>query len=175
MEDTDTLPKPITESIRLAESLGYWVRELSERWTTTLRRKTETHSVTEGQWRYLRELWEEDGLSQRELSDRVGRDGSTTVTALRSLERSGYAEATKDAHDRRKARVCLTQRGRELEAELMPLIEECERIAIQDLSATEIAHFKKVLIHMLENFGGQERRRMQMPSLGAHDGSTKEG
>ena len=36
-------------------------------------------------WYFLRGLWEEDGLTQRELSDRVGSMEPTTQTALRSM------------------------------------------------------------------------------------------
>ena len=41
------------------------------------------------QWRYLRELWEEDGLSSGELTRRVGRQGPTTVVAVQLLGARG--------------------------------------------------------------------------------------
>ena len=45
------------------------------------------NGVTVGQWRYLRELWEEDGLSTGELTRRVGRQGPTTVGSPFSCSR----------------------------------------------------------------------------------------
>ena len=44
---------------------------------------------TRGQWYFLRVLWITDGLSQRELSARVGMMEPTTVIALRSMRTLG--------------------------------------------------------------------------------------
>ena len=52
-----------------------------------LERRIAPYGVTRGQWYFLRVLWEEDGLSQRELSARVGMMEPTTVIALHSMEK----------------------------------------------------------------------------------------
>ena len=54
-----------------------------------LERRTLEHGVSAGQWRFLRQLWLEDGITQRELSARVGMREPTTVVALKSLEAAG--------------------------------------------------------------------------------------
>ena len=61
---------PLRHSIdfSLGGSLGYLVRDANRAFQRLLERRISPHGVTRGQWYFLRVLWEEDGLSQRELS-----------------------------------------------------------------------------------------------------------
>jgi len=156
--------KTADESVPLAKSLGYHIRELSEAWTKTLHSKTDAHGVTQGQWRYLRELWEQDGISQRELSERVGRQGPTTVSAMKSLARSGYVRIVKNKHDHRKTQVYLTKRGRDLKAVLVPVIREVEALALQDISAEELDTFVITMMRMKANLTSPNMTRFLRPS-----------
>jgi hypothetical protein len=63
---------PLRHSIdfSLGGSLGYLVRDANRAFQRLLERRISPHGVTRGQWYFLRVLWEEDGLSQRELSAR---------------------------------------------------------------------------------------------------------
>ena len=132
-------------------SLGYHVRQLFESWNGALHRKVDAHGVTEGQWRYLRELWEQDGLTQRELSERVGRQTPTTVAALRSLQRCKFIDVEQNGVDRRKNEVCLTTLGRRSLEKLAPLLEETEAIALAGLSPREIRTFARLMIRIQLN------------------------
>ena len=53
-------------------SVGYLTRINFCAFSKALENLTEPHGVTAGQWRILRVLWEEDGITQREISNRVG-------------------------------------------------------------------------------------------------------
>jgi hypothetical protein len=70
-------------------SSGYLVRDAHRAFQRLLERRIAAYGVTRGQWYFLRVLWITDGLSQRELSARVGMMEPTTVIALRSMEKSG--------------------------------------------------------------------------------------
>ncbi len=158
MAETDTLT-PVADRMPLARSLGYHVRQLSESITSSLHIKLDVHAVTRGQWRYLRELWEEDGLSQRELSERVGRQSPTTVAALKLLERSGYATIERNKTDRRKTHVYLTDRGRDLEEQVAPILREFENLATEGLSDEEIKTFKRLLVRIQSNVDRENSQR----------------
>jgi len=145
--------------VPLERSIGYHVRQLSESLTDAVHRKFEARGVTEGQWRYLRELWEEDGLSQRELSERVGRQGPTTVAAVKSLERAGLATVAPSDHDRRKTVVRLTRRGRTLKDELLRFVVEAEAQAFDGLAAEEIAAFKRLVVRIQRNLDKRSSAR----------------
>jgi DNA-binding MarR family transcriptional regulator len=65
-----------------------------------------------GQEHLLAALWQEDGLSQRELVRRLGVEQPTVAKAVRRLEASGFVRREPDSADRRITRVLLTDRGR---------------------------------------------------------------
>jgi DNA-binding MarR family transcriptional regulator len=109
------------------------------------------HGVSIGQWYFLRALWMEDGLTQRELSHRVGMMEPTTVTALNSMERRGLVERVRNARDRRKVNIYLTDKGRSLRAVLMPVEEETNALAVQDMTAAEQDLLEQLLRQMIEN------------------------
>src|ERR1700759_5186659 len=69
--------------------------------------------VPSAQWRFLRQVWVEDALTQRELSRRVGMREPTTVTAVNSLVKSGFVERAPSRDDRRKVHINLTQRAKD--------------------------------------------------------------
>jgi DNA-binding MarR family transcriptional regulator len=144
--DADLLP-----NLPLARSLGYHLRTLTETWSVLLQRRLGPLGGTFPQWRYLRELWEEDGLTQRELSDRVGRQAATTVTALRMLKRSGLIKIVAAKEDRRKRRVFLTAKGRALNETMTPTIIAIENAVLQNVDDPDVAAFKHTLTQMQQN------------------------
>jgi DNA-binding MarR family transcriptional regulator len=132
-------------------SIGYLTRIAFRAFSRALEVRTSPHGVSSGQWRFLRVLWREDGLTQRELSRRVGMREPTTVIALKSLERSGFVTRQKSVEDRRKAHVFLTPQARALEAVLLPAVAEVNAIALAGLSEAEIAVLRKALSQVGRN------------------------
>ncbi|WP_411288765.1 MarR family winged helix-turn-helix transcriptional regulator, partial [Phenylobacterium sp.] len=113
-------------------SLGYLTRIAFRSFSRALEKRTLPHGVTAGQWRFLRVLWREDGLTQRELSRRVGMREPTTVTALKGLEKSGFVRRKQSDADRRKIHVYLTPTARKLQAVLAPCITEVSAHLLQE-------------------------------------------
>jgi len=73
-----------------------------------------------GQDLIMVQLWNEEGLTQSQLAERVGIDVSTMTKALQRLERYGFVERRQDTEDTRVWRVCLTEQGRALD----PIVTE---------------------------------------------------
>jgi DNA-binding MarR family transcriptional regulator len=136
-------------------SIGYLTRIAFRSFSRAMERRTLPHGVTGGQWRFLRQLWVEDGLTQRELSRRVGMREPTTVSAVNSLVRSGFVERAPSRDDRRKVHIRLTQRARELQAELLPLVAEVNDLATHGVSAEDLATFRRVLARINANLADE--------------------
>ena len=132
-------------------SVGYALRETFRAFSRLLTSRISAHGVTIGQWYFLRVLWEEDGLTQRELSQRVGMMEPTTVTALNGMERRGYVRRVRNSTDRRKVNVFLTQKGRSLRNNLLPHAVEVNEIATEGVAPEEIERLRKVLRGMKAN------------------------
>jgi len=132
-------------------SIGYLTRIAFRAFSRALELRTAPHGVSSGQWRFLRVLWREDGLTQRELSRRVGMREPTTVIALKSLERSGFVTRRKSEEDRRKVHVFLTDTARALQSVLLPAVAEVNDVALTGLTRSEIEILRKALTQVGRN------------------------
>jgi DNA-binding MarR family transcriptional regulator len=134
-----------------SNSIGYLTRIAFRAFSRALETRTAPYGVSSGQWRFLRVLWREDGLTQRELSRRVGMREPTTVIALKSLERSGFVVRQKSLEDRRKVHVFLTPEAKGLQATLLPAVAEVNDVALAGLTASEIDILRRALSRVGRN------------------------
>ncbi len=125
----------------LERSVGYQIRMTHRALQRYLHIKIKPHGVTLGIWYFLRALWHEDGLTQRELSRRIGTREPTTMTAILAMEATGLVRRVRNDADRRKQNVFLTAKGRRLKSKLIPLAKEVVNTATTGLSEREVALF----------------------------------
>jgi DNA-binding MarR family transcriptional regulator len=131
-------------------SLGYMTRLVFRSMSKALEARTMPHGVSSAQWRFLRVLWREDGLTQRELSRRVGLREPTIVISLNGLERAGLVQRKQSVEDRRRVHVYLTPAARRLKKKLMPAVAEVNQIATRSLSRQDVER----LLHLLAVVNG---------------------
>jgi DNA-binding MarR family transcriptional regulator len=93
----------------------------------------------------------EDGLTQRELSARVGMMEPTTVIALRSMEKAGLVRRARSREDGRRTHVSLTPLGRRLERQLLPVARQIVREAEEGIGRRDVAVFREVIARMTRN------------------------
>ena len=110
-----------------------------------LRTHLQKHGISTAQWFLLRVLWSEEGLSQRELSERVSTTEPTTQSALLRMEKQGIIKRVKSTKDRRANSIYLTKKGRALEPKMIPYAFEVNRLAVQGLSKSELKTFKSLI------------------------------
>jgi MarR family transcriptional regulator, organic hydroperoxide resistance regulator len=135
----------------LAESSGFLVRDANRAFQRLLEKRIASYGVARGQWYFLRVLWNEDGLSQRELSARVGTMEPTTVIALRTMEKSGLIRRVRSTDDRRRSHVWLTPKAQRMRTELLTLARGITDAAETGISRGELALFRRVITRMTAN------------------------
>src|SRR5688572_7029553 len=133
------------------ESEGYLVRDAHRAFQHLLEKRIAPYAVTRGQWYFLRVLWTEDGLSQRELSTRVGMMEPTTVIALRSMEKAGLVRRVRSKDDRRKTHVWLTAKAKRMRARLLSIARGINDDADTGIDPKDIAVFRRVIAQMTAN------------------------
>jgi DNA-binding MarR family transcriptional regulator len=150
---------PHSDSIdfSLGGSLGYLVRDANRAFQRLLERRISPHGVTRGQWYFLRVLWEQDGLSHRELSERVGMMEPTTVVALRGMEKAGLIRRVRGADDRRITRVHLTPKARRLRDRLLDISQGVNDRGAEGIDPAEVARFRDLIARMTKNLDRVER------------------
>jgi DNA-binding MarR family transcriptional regulator len=135
-------------------SVGYLLRDTYRAFTKVLQSRIAAQGVTLGQWYFLRVLWDEDGLTQRELSQRVGMMEPTTVTALNGMEKRGYVKRVRNTDDKRKVNIYLTDRGRALRNTLLPHAIDVNIRAVAGVSPDDVETLRRTLNAMKFNLEG---------------------
>ncbi len=107
--------------------------------------------VTPAQWQVLVVLWEEDGIVQRELAERMVIEQATLTRTLDRMERDGFVERRRDEHDRRRFRVFVTETGFGLINLLVPEAMKTLAAVTEGFSEEEAELFRSFLRRIIGN------------------------
>jgi DNA-binding MarR family transcriptional regulator len=138
-------------SLARQSSLGYQVNHLARLMAQALRIKISPLGVVPGQFAQLLALYEQDGLSQRELCERVRVEQPTMANTLRRMERDGLVRRLPDPDDGRRAIVRLTERARGLEEALAGAARSVNSGATKGITDDELAAFMATLARIIGN------------------------
>ncbi len=136
-------------------SFGYLLRDTSRLLLRTLSKQIERHGVTLGQYFLLRELWEEQGITQRQLSARVGILEPSTVSALDAMENLDLVLRVRSKQDRRKIHVYLTEKGSALRNVLLRYALQLNREALAGIPAEEVLKVREILLRVKANLAAK--------------------
>ena len=78
--------------------------------------------ITPEQWFILFRLYEQDGLSQSDLADKLLNDHPNITRLVDALEAGAYIRRDNDPEDRRRYLLRLTATGRQLVENLFPVV-----------------------------------------------------
>lgn len=148
---------PLANPFSLENSMGYLIRSTHRQFQAYLETRLRPHGVTLGMWYFLRVLWEQNGLSQRQLSNQVGTMEPTTLEAIRAMEQRGLVRRERDPGDRRKRLVYLTAEGQALRHVLLPIAREVVDDATANLDSEECKQLREMLKRI--------RSRLSTPSI----------
>lgn len=133
------------------KSLGYQVRRCHLRFDRLLNARLAPHNLKAGYWYYMRALWIADGVTQKELSGVTNVTETTMVSMINGMVADGLVTRSRDAHDKRKMRVQLTDHGRDLEESLIGIAININQVATANIPAKDIATCINVLMRMSQN------------------------
>lgn len=107
-----------------------------------------------GQYPVLMNLWKEDGLTQKELSNRVRIEAPTMVRTLDRMERDKLVVRKRSDADRRQIHIQLTAKGKALERELASLSGEVDKVALSGLGKTGREQLQALMGKVIKNLEG---------------------
>jgi DNA-binding MarR family transcriptional regulator len=146
------------DHLRLEETVGFLLSDATRTMVRVFTRKIAVHGIGMGIFQFLRILWEEDGLTQSELSARARMKGPSAVAAIKELEWRGFVRRVDDRHDRRKVRLFLTAEGRKLYDIVMPDIESVRQLMLAGFGADEQAELQEMLQRIRRNLSPEPVR-----------------
>ena len=119
------------------QTIGFLLAKAHQRGYALFKERLTPFKLTPQQFGLLAFLWQQDALTQAELSDTTGIDRTTMGGLIDRLAKDGLVQRIPHPDDRRAYRICLTERGKSLEDELCPLAREVRERFLTGLSPDE--------------------------------------
>lgn len=101
--------------------------------------------ITVDQWLILKNLSENELLSQTELAQLVFKDQPTLTRIIDLLTKKGYVERVPHPMDRRSFQLVLTETGLSKVKELKPKVVSIREKAWENLNEDDFEEFKRIL------------------------------
>jgi DNA-binding MarR family transcriptional regulator len=111
-----------------------------------------------GQPPVLSALWEQEGLTQKELAEKLQNTPATITRMLQRMEKSGFIQRKPDETDQRVTRVYLTQAGRAIKDQVEAIWKQMEKETFQGFSAQELTVLREYMLRMRTNLLRFEER-----------------
>lgn len=108
------------------QSAAYLSTLLAKGFSKSLAKRANQFGFLPGQFPVLLELWNEDGLTQRELLDRLDVEQATLANTLSRMERDGLVLRRPHPRDRRATCIFLTERARAIREPALAAAREAD-------------------------------------------------
>lgn len=105
-----------------------------------------------GQEMILIQLWQEDGLSQSQLAERLGVQAPTITRMLQRIEAVGLVTRRCCPQDCRISHVYLTEQGQAIQAAVEAAWNQLETHLLAGLNLEERILLRRLLLHVQDNY-----------------------
>lgn len=119
------------------DSAGYLINHLARLFARELQDRIQPLGIATGQFPILLELWNGDGLTQRELLGEIDVEQATLANTLTRMERDGLIKRTKHPQDARAQQIWLTDKTKAIKADAYRAALETNQEALAMLSESE--------------------------------------
>ena len=167
---TTQIPSATAASTHEKLALGYELRDTSRVMLRALQTLIAPHRVTLNQFFLLRQLWEKDGVSQREISMRMQTSEPATVAAIDGLEKRGYVKRVREDRDRRIVSIFVTPKGAALRDTLLDYARMLNACGTSGMTRAEQTTLQALLVRYKQNL---ERFRVEQANATPVVASTR--
>ena len=144
----------------MKSNTGFYISRIKQVNTRLLNKFLAQKNITAfngEQGRILHVLWENDGISNRELSKKSGLAMSSLTTMLERMEEKKLLERRVDENDKRKILIFLTDYAKSLKSEYDEISDKMTEISFEGISDEERLAFEATLEKVLYNFEKAEQ------------------
>lgn len=110
-----------------------------------------TYGISREQWTIIGQLYDQDGITQKELSERTLKDQAAVTRILDSMERKNLLKRQANPEDRRSYLIFLSESGRDLRNLIVPLAEQCLTACTEGMTENEVCLLKLLLRKLSSN------------------------
>ena len=139
---------------------GFYISRIKQINTRLLNKLLAQKNITAfngEQGRILHVLWENDGISNQELSKRSGLAMSSLTTMLERMEEKNLLTRKGCPKDKRKCLLFLTEHANFLKKEYDEISDKMTKLSFEGISEDERLTFEKTLENILHNLEKAEK------------------
>lgn len=107
--------------------------------------------LTPAHWKIILALSMTDGLTQKEIADRIYVDSSTLVPIIDKMEENGLVERKSDSKDRRINRIFLTKKSESTVDSIVTIIIKLRKMIYRGISESDLELVKTTLRTVIKN------------------------
>src|SRR6476620_1980787 len=115
---------------------------------TELRKKV---GITFSQWKVIVMLSNQNGLTQKEIADRLDLEGPTLIPIIDKMEKEGFVIRKVDVADRRNNRIYYTEKSNELWDKMTECALKIRQASIRDISEEDTVFMISILEKIRHN------------------------
>ena len=138
----------MTSDNQLDRSIGFMMGTTYRKLTMLFQNGLKEHDITPEQWSVLYQVDRTDGLIQKEIAKRSGKDKPNTTRILDHLEGKGLVYKRIGEQDRRSFLVHITEKGRFLIKETIPIEAQLTEEIKKCISLDEYEVFMGLLLRI---------------------------
>jgi DNA-binding MarR family transcriptional regulator len=138
-------------TLELEKYIGVNVQRAALKLNNYYQKVVSPFDITVDQWEILVILWEKEGITQKEIAERLDKDQTNIARMLFKLEKKGFIYRVIHETDRRSLRVYLTPKGREIKDDILEPSIEAYKNTIKGLSEEEVETFRRILTVIRNN------------------------
>ena len=127
------------------------IKQLSGRIFARLLKEYGIDDINPAQGRIMFVLWQNDGISIKELARKTSLGKSTLTSMLDRLEHAGFLYREYSSEDRRKTLIWRTEKDRTFQQSYIDVSKHMNSILYKDFSESEIVEFEKYLERVYDN------------------------
>lgn len=133
------------------ESIGKYIAAINRSTQSLMNSKLDGINIGSGQHDFLYIIINNEGINQKELSDRLKIGKSTTTKAVKKLMDSGYIKRERDINDKRNYQIFLTERGKYIAPLVKLTFEELVEVYTKGFTQEESTYINEMLKKILDN------------------------
>jgi DNA-binding MarR family transcriptional regulator len=133
------------------EWIGYWLKRTYRDMTNIHDQKLSKHGLSTSQVGVLAQLWKKNGLTQKEIQEKLGIRPSSLTGLVDNMVAKGWMARKADPDDARVKRLFLTEEGKVLEEVCLEIVKEMEGILTQGFTPEELSLFLSWIKQMHKN------------------------
>lgn len=133
------------------ESVGKYIAAIYRNSQSIINKKLEDYDIGSGQHDFLYVISNNEGITQKELSNLLNIGKATTAKVVKKSIKNGYIKREKNMEDKRFYRIYLTDKGKQIVPIINSTFEEMIEIYANGFSEEEYTHIIKALKKIFKN------------------------